>query len=49
VYLFTISMLCHAEVTFIQLLNLFKMYYVYLHYIFEMYYVYLHYIFAESI
>ena len=31
---FTISMLCHVEVTFIQVLNLLKMYYVYLHYIF---------------
>jgi len=34
VYFFTISMLCHVEVTFIQLLKLVKRYYVYLHYIF---------------
>jgi len=34
VYFFTISMLCHVEVTFIQLLNVLKMYYVYLHNIF---------------
>ena len=33
VYLFTISMLCHVEVTFIHLLNLLKRYYVYLHFI----------------
>ena len=32
--LLTINMLCHAEVTFIQLLNLLKTYYVYLHYMF---------------
>jgi len=29
--LLTINMLCHVEVTFIQLLNLLKRYYVYLH------------------
>ena len=34
IYFFTISILCHVEVTFIQLLNLLKKYYVYLHYIF---------------
>jgi len=34
VYFFTISMLCHVEVMFIQLLNLLKRYYVYVHYIF---------------
>ena len=28
------NMLCHVEVRFIQLLNLFKRYYVYLHYMF---------------
>jgi len=32
--LLTIIMLCHVEVTFIQLLNLLKMYYVYIHYMF---------------
>jgi len=35
--LLTISMLCHVEVTFIQLLNLLKMYYVCLHNIFAEY------------
>jgi len=34
IYFFTISLLCHIDVTFIQLLNLIKMFYVYLHYIF---------------
>ena len=29
--LFTINMLCHVEVMFIQLLNLLERYYVYLH------------------
>jgi len=32
--LLTISMLCHVEVMFIQLLNLLKRYYVCIHYIF---------------
>jgi len=32
--LLTINMLCHVEVTFIQLLNLLERYYVYLHYMF---------------
>jgi len=35
VYFFIISMLCHVEVTFIQLLNLLKRYYAYLHYLFS--------------
>ena len=34
VYFFTINMSCHAEVTFIQLLNSLKTYYVYSHYMF---------------
>ena len=32
--LLTINVLCNVEVTFIQLLNLLKRYYVYLHYMF---------------
>jgi len=38
-YFFTISMLCHVKVMFIQLLNLLKRYFVYLHYIFWVYLV----------
>ena len=34
VYVFTISVLYHVEVTFIRLLNLLKMYYFYLHDVF---------------
>jgi len=34
IYFFTISVLCHVEVTFVQLLNLLERYYVYLQYIF---------------
>jgi len=32
--LLTINMFCHVEVTFIQLLNVLKRYYVYLHFTF---------------